>query len=372
MIKSSGLNETERMVRDAVRDCATDAANAGGTPAVQGERVWSSLAEMGVLAAPLSEDFGGMGEGLGSALLVLEPLGRGALVTPFVEAVCVPAAVAEIYPHREDLHKLLASAVSARAGAVMAWTEAGRAWSRIPKATTAKRDAESWRLEGRKMLVRWGGRAAAFLVTADVHGEPALFLVPADLDGVETKSYRSGDGRELTDIVFRDVHLSNSSRIDDGNALEAIEYALDAGSALSLAEAVGLMDRSLEMTVDYLKTREQFGIALSKMQALQHRLVEMYASTECAWSLAHSAVCSLSSGVSPETRQNAVSQAKVYVGRMGRLLAQEALQMHGAIGMTDEYPLGRYLQRLTAIELDYGDSDWHVSRLANNLQDLNS
>ena len=148
----------------------------------------------------------------------------------------------------------------------------------------------------------------------------------------------------------------------------AIDYALDVGAALSLAEAVGLMGRSLEMTVDYLKAREQFGVALSKMQALQHRMVEMYATIECAWSLVHEAACSLSRDVPAELRQSTVSRAKAYVGRMGRLVAQEALQLHGAIGMTKEYPLGRYVQRLTAIELDYGDSEWHLNRLSRILQ----
>ncbi|WP_027229606.1 acyl-CoA dehydrogenase [Phyllobacterium sp. UNC302MFCol5.2] len=310
-----------------------------------------------------------MGEGLGTALLVLEPLGRKALVTPFVERLCVPAAVAEFYPQCEDLRKHLQSAANAGAGAAMAWTEVGRGWNRVPKLTTAIRDADAWRLEGTKTLVRWGDQAAAFLVTAQSDGNPALFLVSADLEGVETKSYPSGDGRTITDIIFRNVELPINSRMDDGYAQKVIEYALDVGAALSLAEAVGLMDGALEMTVKYLKTREQFGTALSKMQALQHRLVEMYASTECAWSLVHEAVCLLREDVPPGDRASAVSRAKAYVGRLGRILGQEALQMHGAIGMTDEYPLGRYLQRLTAIELDYGGSDWHLERLSQEMQD---
>ncbi|MCP8894965.1 acyl-CoA dehydrogenase [Shinella daejeonensis] len=370
MIKSLGLNETERLVRDSVTDCVSDIAGAGGTARAQGHGALSSLAKLGVLAAPLSENLGGMGEGLGTAMLVLEPLGRKALVTPYVEKICVPAAVAEFYPGHEDLRKHLESAANAGPGAVMAWVEAGRGWNRIPKSTTARREADAWRLEGRKSLVRWGDQAAAFIVTSKVDDEPALFLVAADLEGVEIKSYPSGDGRVMSDIVFHNVQLPNNSRMDDGNARQVIEYALDAGSALSLAEAVGLMDGSLEMTVDYLKTREQFGTALSKMQVLQHRLVEMYASTECAWSLAHEAASSLARDVPPKSRACAVSRAKAYIGRMGRFVGQEALQMHGAIGMTEEYPLGRYLQRLTAIDLDYGDSDWHLSRLSNVMQEI--
>lgn len=368
MIRSLGLNESDRLVRETVMNSLADCMSAAGAGGDAAGRAFELLSELGVLAVPLSEDDGGMGEGLGNAALVLEPLGRHGLVTPFVETICVPAAIAEHYPSFEPLRAALRSAADGGRGTVLAWMEEGRGWSRVPKLAVARRHGDSWSLSGVKPLVRWGDRADAFMVTAVADGEPALFWVLADAKGVTRTSRRSADGRSLMDLTFNSVMLPAESRIDTDGSADEIDYALDAGAALSTAEAVGLMDRSLEMTVDYLKTRQQFGTQLSKMQALQHRLVDMYADVECAWSLAHDATCSLACDMPVVRRQHAVSGAKAHVGRVGRLVGQEALQMHGAIGMTQEYPLGRYLQRLTAIALDYGDCDWHLRRRVDILQ----
>lgn len=369
MIRSMGLTESERLVRDTVLGSLTDCTGTSGMDGDAARRAFQVLAGLGIPAVPLPEAEGGMGEGLGNAALVLEPLGHHALVTPFVETVCIPAAIAECYPGFRPLHAALQSAAGGGAGAVLAWMEEARGWSRSPRSTTARRQGEGWRLAGAKPLVRWGGGAAAFIVTATVDGEAGLFWVPADCPGVTLTTHRAADGRNLTDVVLDDVMLPPDSRIDSGGGGDAIDYALDAGASLSTVEAVGLMNRLLEMTVDYLKAREQFGGPLSRMQALQHRLVDIYADVECAWSLSHEAACCLSREVPVDERRNTVSSAKAYVGRAGRRVGQEALQMHGAIGMTRDYPLGRYLQRLTAISLDYGDSDWHLGRLADALRE---
>lgn len=364
MIRAMALNETEMQIRDLVAgrlaSLPSGSANIAATV--------GALAELGILAVPLPEAMGGMGEGIGNAALLLEPLGLHASVTPYLETVCVPAAVASLYPAFAPLGAALGSAVGGGRGAVMAWMERERGWSRTPTRTTAVQNGGKWVVSGHKTLVRCADFAEAFLLTAAVKGVPALFWLPAVTKGVALTHYRSADGRCLTDIQLDEVVLDAECRIDDGDAEAAIDYGLDAGAALATSEAVGLMDRCLEMTVDYLKTREQFGGPLSKMQALQHRLVEMYADVECAWSLAHGAACCLSPETPAALRRSTVSKAKAYVGRKGRRVAQEALQMHGAIGMTKEYPLGRYLQRLTAIDLDYGDSQWHLGRLEHALR----
>lgn len=364
MIRCLGLDETETMVRESVLTRLGDIGYAADGAA----RVLEALAELGVLAVPLASEFGGMGEGLANAALVLEPLGQNAHVIPFIETLGMPAAVAEFYPGFAPLQEALRSAASGAGGAVLAWMEPDRGWSRLPGCVVAERNGHGWLLRGQKALVRGGDGAEAFLVSAVAEGQPALFWVAADTQGVLRTPLRSVDGRGLADVAFRDVFVPADNRVDDGNATAAIDYAVDVGTALSLAEAMGLMSRSLEMTVAYLKAREQFGVPLSQMQALQHRMVDMYADIECAWSLTHEALCSLSVGASVPSRQKAVSRAKAYVGRTGRRVAQEALQMHGAIGMTMEYPLGRYLVRLTAIDLDYGDGDWHLGRLADDLR----
>jgi alkylation response protein AidB-like acyl-CoA dehydrogenase len=369
MIRALGLNESDVLVRETVQSSLADLVASAPAGADVSATALGLLAELGVLAAPLSEDNGGMGEGLGNAALVLEPLGRHCVVTPYIEMLCVPAAVAEHYPDFEPLQEAIGTAAAGAKGAVLAWMEEGRGWGRLPKQTIATRQEAGWTLTGAKPLVRWGDRASAFIVTAAVDGKPALFWVPAHSQGVNVEPRRTADKRGLADLRLNEVLLPAEARIDSGGCADAIDHALDTGAALSTAEAIGLMDRALEMTVDYLRTREQFGSQLSKMQALQHRLVEMYADVECGWSLAHDAACSLKPGVAASTRRSVVSGAKAHIGRVGRRLAQEALQMHGAIGMTQEYPLGGYLQRLTAISLDYGDCEWHLDRHMTALQE---
>jgi len=364
VIRAMALNETEMQIRDLVAD-RLSSVPAGGATAVT---TVGALAELGILAVPLPEAMGGMGEGIGNAALLLEPLGQQASVTPYLETMCVPSAIAGFYPAFAPLSVALGSAAGSGRGAVMAWMEREQGWSRAPTLTTAVQSGGKWVVSGHKTLVRSADFAEAFLLTAAVKGTPALFWLPTGTKGVELTHYRSADSRGLADIQLNDVVLDAECRIDDGDAEAAIDYGLDAGAALSTCEAVGLMSRCLEMTVDYLTTREQFGGPLSKMQALQHRLVEMYADVECAWSLAHGAACCLSPETPAALRQSTVSKAKAFVGRKGRRVAQEALQMHGAIGMTKEYPLGRYLQRLTAIDLDYGDSQWHLGRLERALR----
>ena len=368
MIRLPALDETETHVHEEIARRLGDGLSPSHSSKVDLTPAWMALSELGVLAVPLSEDKGGMGAGLSNGALVLEPLGRCGLVTPFLEAVCIPAAIAAMCGNLPVLDGFASTAAGGGDRAVLAWMEPDRGWARLPVDTRAVALDEGWRIDGYKTMVRWGASASAFIVTADVSSTPALFLVPSKSAGVDIAPFFAADGRDMAEVRLSGVTLPADARLTTPPAGDTIDFALDAGAALSLFEAVGAMTACLDMTIQYLKTREQFGMPLSKLQALQHRLVDMYVDCEEAWSLAHDAGTCLSAETPADMRAKTVSMAKAHIGRAGRRVAQEALQLHGAIGMTMEYPLGRLLTRLTLIDLDYGDSEWHLRRLEKLLQ----
>lgn len=368
MIRNLALDETELAVREAVtRRLKADLMPAGSARAGYAV-VWAALAELSVLAAPLEEAQGGLGGGLPDAMLILEPLGRCGIPAPFLEGLCGPAALARHFPRCTELRDLLSGVAAGRPPLSIAWLEPGQGWSRRPNLTYATEHTLGWSLTGVKTVVRWGGQASHFLVSAHCGGAPGIFLVPAAASGVSVVSCMTADGQEAADLTFRDLVLPATARLDDGNGAAALDFALDALAALSLSEAVGAMDACLDMTVEYLKSRDQFGGPLSRQQALQHRLVDMYSSCELAWSMAIDAVTALDTGVSVVERALRISGAKAYIGPAGRRVAQEALQLHGATGMTMDYPLGRFLARLTLIDLGHGDPEWHLARTAQLLE----
>lgn len=369
MIATLALEEVALEVREVVSRRLADGMRASPNGFANYEDVWSALAELGCLAAPLPEENGGMGGGVADAIPILEPLGRHGLAIPFLDGVCVPAAIATMVANPAALNHHLAQASTGGRPLALAWTEPDNGWSRTPALTSAVPLVSGWELNGSKTAMRWAGDVAAFIVSAKTETGPALFLVPAGSAGLNVVSYPTADFAQAGDIHFEGLRLPLTARLDAGDdAATALDVALDAGAALSLAEAAGAMDRCLEMTIAYLRTREQFGSPLSRLQALHHRLVDAYSLCETSWSLVLDAVAALDPKTPAHERARRVSTAKAHVGPAGRQVAQEALQLHGAIGMTMEYPLGRYLSRLTLIDLGYGDANWHLDRIARCLE----
>ncbi len=369
MIRNLALDETELAVREMVSRRLAAGFAATADASARHQPAWAALAELSVLSAPLGVESGGLGGGLADAVLVLEPLGRCGVAVPFLDGICGPAALASRLPASDELAGLIEAAAAGGKPLAVAWVEPGNGWSRRPQRTSARRDADGWRLDGLKSTVRWAAQAAALLVCADCGGDMGIFLVPCGAPGVRLNPCPAADGHMAAEVVLEDALLPAAARLDAGDGQDALDYALDALAALSLAEAAGAMDACLEMTVGYLRTRQQFGAPLSRQQALQHRLADMYASCESAWSMAIDAATALAADVTPAERSARVSAAKAYVGPAGRRVGQEALQLHGAIGMTMEYPLGRLLARLTLIDLSFGDAGWHLDRLSRLLED---
>jgi alkylation response protein AidB-like acyl-CoA dehydrogenase len=371
MIRCSALDETAESLRAAVHRRLSEGIATRGSAPVDPMSAWAALAELGALSICLSEEADGLGNGVATAALVLEPIGRLGIAAPYLDGLCGSAALAEVLPANEHLMAALLNATIGGAPVPLAWTEPGRGWDRMPEAVRAEQlSGGAWRLSGRKVAVRWADRADAIVVSASCKGETGLFLVPTDAEGMRRAPCATADGQSAADLYFDSAIVPASRRLDEGAGQPALEFALDALAALSLAEAVGAMTSCLELTLDHLRSRTQFGVPLSSLQALQHRLVEAYADCETAWSMTLDALDALRADVHEMTRSVRVSAAKAHVGPRARHVAQEALQLHGAIGMTLDYPLGRRVARLTLIDLGYGDSDWHLDRLVHSEERL--
>ena len=368
MIRALALDETALEVREAVSRCLSADLKAASSAPVSHAKAWAALADLGALAAPLPEEHGGMGVGAADAFSILEPLGRHGVVVPFLDGICVPAGIAARVANAEALEQLLAEAATGGSPVAVAWAEPERGWSRIPVLTRARPVGGGWEVTGAKAAVRWAGDASAIVVSAETNTGSGLFLVPTKSIGLQMQCYPTADGGQAADLGLDRVRLAATARLDDGNAASALDASLDAGAALSLAEAAGAMDRCVELTIEYLQTREQFGTPLSRFQALQHRLVDAYTLCETSWSMALDAATALDPELSETDRALRVSTAKAHVGPAARRVAQEALQLHGAIGITMDYPLGRYLARLTLIDLGYGDANWHLDRVTRCLE----
>jgi pimeloyl-CoA dehydrogenase small subunit len=236
--------------------------------------------------------------------------------------------------------------------------------------TTAKKKGSGWVIDGEKFVVINGENADTLIVTARTKGGRhdktgiGVFLVPANAKGVVKKSYPTQDGLHAADISFTAVEVGADAAIGDGeNALPLIERVVDEARAALCAEAVGLMDESLKTTVEYIKTRKQFGVAIGTFQSLQHRAADMFVAVEQARSMSMFATMAADFD-DPKERAKAVAAAKVQIGKSGKFVGQQSIQLHGGIGMTQEAKIGHYFKRLTMIENTFGDTDYHMRRVS--------
>ena len=324
--------------------------------------VWQALADLGVLALNIDEDHGGFGYGPQETGLVMSAVGRGLLLEPYLAAaVIAPALIrrtASAVPGDTAAHNFLEQWLPAIATGetviVLAHADA-----RSEPVTEINGS-----LTGRKAVVAHGACADLLLVSArTASGGTGLFAVTPGIEGVSLRDYPTLDGQRAADLV-----LSNAPamRIDAGHALDAIEAALDIGLAALCAEAVGIMEATVAATTDYLKTRQQFGQPIGRFQALQHRMADMLLHLEQARSMSYLAAMHCTNE-DQSARQRSLSAAKVTIGQACRFIAQNAVQLHGGMGMTDELILSHWFKRLTAIEMSFGDTDFHLQRFAANL-----
>jgi alkylation response protein AidB-like acyl-CoA dehydrogenase len=347
------LSEEQRMLQDSVQRLLAD----------QRETLWPHFAELGLLALPFAESDGGLGGGPVDTAIVMEAIGRALAPAPYLSTVVLCGGLLRAAASPALRAQLVPAIAAGELTLAFAHSEAQARFDLGDVRLAATQDGEGWVIEGEKRFVLAGDEAGRLIVSARTPGGIALFLVDAKQAGVQRRGYLIQDRSRCADIRFDQVRVGAGARLGEGDALGAIELAVDQTIAALCAESVGAMARAHELTVDYLKVRKQFGVAIGSFQALQHRAVDMLVAVEQARSMALYAtmMCGESD---PSVRRRAISAAKVQVNESGRFVAQEAVQLHGGIGMTEECQVGHYLRRLSMIEMLFGDTPHHVRRLA--------
>ncbi len=332
--------------------------------------LWAQYAELGLLGLPFSEHHGGSGGGLVETMLVMEAFGRALALEPYFATIVLgggflrhggsDALCAEVVPKVADGGLTLA----------LAHTERHSRWNLADVATRARRDGAGWVLDGEKGVVLHGDSADKLIISARLSGGQrerdgiGLFLVDADAPGLTRRGYPTQDGLRAAEIALAGVRVGPQAVLGEpGAGLSLIERVVDEAIAALCAEAVGAMAVMHELTVDYLKTRRQFGREIGSFQVLQHRAVDMLVALEQARSMAMFATMMAAEEAADE-RRNALSAAKVQIGRSGKFVGQQAIQLHGGIGMTMEYKVGHYFKRMTMIDMAFGDADYHLRQLA--------
>jgi hypothetical protein len=339
-------------------------AKSGGST----REVYGELADLGLTALAVPEAQGGMGFGAVEAMVVMEELGRGLVNAPYaVGALMAPAllAAAPAEMQAEWLPKI----ASAEALVVLAQQERQSRYHLNKVATKAVLGADGWTIHGQKSVVLAADEADAFIVTARISGAEdaadgiGLFLVARGAVGVTVKGYPTQDGARAGELLLGNAQATLITR----EGFAPLQRAVDIGIAAACAEAVGLMDRMLAVTVEYMNTRKQFGTTLASFQALRHRIADVKMQVELGRSMSYFATLKL--GEPDEQRHRSLSQAKVQLGRSMRFVGQECTQIHGGIGVTDEYISSHYFKRLTMLEMTWGDTLHHLGEVSARMQD---
>jgi alkylation response protein AidB-like acyl-CoA dehydrogenase len=332
------------------------------------ESLWSRLAELGVLGLPFAEEYGGMGAGPVEVALVCEEIGRVIAPEPFLTGVVLAGGLVAAAGTTEQRGDVLGALAEGTLVPAFAHLEPGGRWQAGAAAVTAARDGEQWRLDGVKEPVPHGARADLLVVSAALpDGGTGLFLVAADAEGLTREGYATHDGGRAARVALAGTPATplGEPGID---ATAVIERALDETRVAACHQALGAMSFALTTTTDYLKSRKQFGVTLNKFQALTFRAADMYVSLELARSTALWATLVLDAG-DPAAGHDAATRAALQVSRSGRHIGQEAIQLHGGIGMTAEYSVGHYTSHLTALDHLLGDGRHHLGVLAARVGD---
>ncbi len=329
---------------------------------------WKQFAELGLLAAPLPEEHGGLGGGPVDTMIVMEEFGRALVVEPFAQTVVVGGGFLK---RGSDAQKSewLPRIAGGETVIAFAFAEPQGRFNYADLTTTAKKSGANYVLNGQKAVVLGAPWADTLIVTArtasgrrDEKGI-SVFLVDKKSKGVATRDYPTVDGLRASEITFENVEVPAANLIghaDDGLAL--VEQVTDEAIAAHCAEAVGAMKVLLDQTVEYSKTRKQFGVPIGKFQVLQHRMVDMFMNAEQSASITYMVTLKLDTG--DTERKKAASAAKVQIGKAGRFVGQQAVQINGGMGMTDELAVGHYFKRLTMLDTLYGNVDHHLKRYA--------
>jgi len=331
--------------------------------------IWQQFAELGLLAAPFSEDLGGLDGGPIETMVIMEELGRGLVVEPYLPTVVLCGGILNRHASKGQQETHLPSLIAGESIWALAFSEPQSRFNLADIVTSAKAEGDGYVLNGAKAVVLGGPWADKLIVSARVSGDQrdrdgvSLFIVDKSANGVSTQDYPTVDGGRASEITFENVAVGADALIGEaGNGLDILEEAIDFGIGALSAEAIGHMKQLNDATVEYCKTRKQFGVAIGSFQVLQHRMVDMFMEYEQSVSMTYMVNMKLSEDAS--ARAKAASGAKVQIGKSGRFVGQQAVQLHGGMGMTEELNVGHYFKRLTMIDTQFGNVDHHLKRFA--------
>jgi pimeloyl-CoA dehydrogenase small subunit len=370
------LTEEQRLLKESLDRLIGDRyafeQRKGYSQAPEGwsRELWGQYAELGLLGLPFAEQYGGSAGGPVETMIVMEAFGRALALEPFFATVVLGGGFLRNGGSAEQCAELIPKIADGSLTLAFAQTERHSRYDLADISTVAARDGAAWVLDGEKGVVLHGDTADKLIVTARVGGGRrdragvGVFIVDAKAAGVSRRGYPTQDGLRAAEVGLAGVRVGPEGVLGEpGAALPLVEHVVDEAIAALCAEAVGAMAAMHELTLDYLKTRRQFGHEIGSFQILQHRAVDMLIALEQARSMAMFATMMASEEDAAE-RRNALSAAKVQIGRSGRLIGQQAVQLHGGIGMTMEYKVGHYFKRTTMIDTIFGDADFHLRELA--------
>jgi len=370
------LSEEQQLLADTLRRYLTKEytidvrAKIVASPTGISETVWAALAEMGLLGVPFAEEHGGFGGTAVDVMLVMEALGESLVVEPYWVNVGLAGRLVARAASAEQQKRILPALIQGKRRLAFAHTERGARYDLRHVGARAKRSGQGFTLEGEKRAVLHGAAADTLIVSARTSGSDtdpsgiSLFLVERGASGLTVKDYRTIDELRAADVWLSGVTVPPDAMLGaEGRAIALIEDAADYATALLCAEAVGAIRFANEATLEYLKTRHQFGVPIGSFQALQHRMVDMVISYEQARSMACLACVKVDTAGAAE-RRRAVSAAKIKVADACRHVSQEAVQLHGGMGMTEELKISHTFRRLTMIGQTFGDAEHHMERFA--------
>jgi pimeloyl-CoA dehydrogenase small subunit len=373
------FSDEQRLLRDSIDRLLTDRYGFAqrrqylAEPEGWSRAMWRQYAELGLLGVPFAEEHGGFGGGPVETMLVMEAFGRALALEPYLASVVLGGTALRLAGNEAQQVANLPAIASGETILAFAHGERQARYDLSDVLTTARRRDGGWVIDGGKSVVVNGDSADRLIVSARVAGERedpdgiGLFLVDARADGVARRAYPMRDGTHAADISLSGVAVGGDAALGEpGAGFAVIERVVEAGIAAVTAEAIGAMEAMHAMTLEYLKTRQQFGKPIGQNQALQHRSAEMLIALEQGRSMAMLAAMMVDAPDAAERAHN-ISLAKIGVGQSARFVSQNAVQLHGGIGMTEEYAVGHYFRRVMVIEHTFGDIAHHLSRIADRV-----
>ena len=328
---------------------------------------WKTFAELGWLGISLSEEVGGFGGSALETMIIMEEFGKGLVVEPFLETVVLCAGLIDSCGSKEQKDKILKKVISGEMHLALGFTEPQSRFNLADVTTEAKKKNDGFVLNGFKSVVMNGPNADNIIISARTSGKQSgevgisLFVINPELEGVSLRNYPTVDGRRASEVTLENVYIDSSCLLgEEGKGFTELEKAIDSATLAICAEAIGAMEVLYKTTVEYTKTREQFGPAIGKFQVLQHRMVDMFMEYEQSKSLLYMAT--IKQAENAEDSKKATSGLKYQVGKAAKFIGQQAVQLHGGMGVTDELNVGHFFKRLTTITTIFGNTDYHLKR----------